>query len=35
MTKIDNFDFWDQIFPKSVFPVQNRTSEHFLQIQHI
>ena len=25
-TKTDNFEFLDQIYPKKVFPVENRTS---------
>ena len=32
---LNSFEFWDQIFPKSVFLVQNRRSSHHNWIPHI
>ena len=34
-SSIDNFDFFDQICPKMVFPLKSRTNKHYHRIQNI
>ena len=34
LTSTDNFDFFDQIYPKTVFPIKNRKNENDYLMLH-